>query len=153
MSLIVDMSQVENKLIAPLYLVLNDFVSITLLTQNIHWNVIGSDFFQIHNYTNSLYEDFFDDQDTFAERLRQLNVFVDVNSLKYNMPSISAPFDSKVAIGILIEANKKLIVDLTNLRNTAAQLNDLETQDLAIKELEESAKINWMLKSFNTNLR
>ena len=148
MSLIVDMSQVENKLIAPLNLVLNDFVSITLLTQNIHWNVIGSDFFQIHNFTNTLYEDFFDDQDTFGERLRQLNVFVDVGNLKYNMPSISAPFDSKVAIATLIEANKKLIVDLTNLRNISAQILDLQTQDLAIKELEESDKIDWMLKSY-----
>lgn len=148
MPLVVDTSKVENKLIAPLNIVLNDFINITLLTQNIHWNVIGEDFFQIHKFTNDLYEDFFDDQDEFAERIRQLGSFVDISNFKYNLPLLKAPFDTKNAILILIEANKKLLFGLTNLRNLAAQMNDLETQDMAIKEIEESDKINWMLASY-----
>ena len=48
---------------------------------NIHWNVVGKQFVQVHEFTESLYDAFFEQYDAVAETLKMRNVYP-VASLK-----------------------------------------------------------------------
>ena len=37
---------------------------------NVHWNVVGSQFVQVHEYTEEIYDDFFEKYDEVAEELK-----------------------------------------------------------------------------------
>src|SRR3546814_12959736 len=51
---------------------LADTFTLALTTQNYHWNVVGSNFFSLHNLFNEQYNDGFAAADESAERTRPL---------------------------------------------------------------------------------
>jgi len=49
---------------------LSNLAVLNVNLHNIHWNVIGQKFSEIHNYTEELYDDFFEKYDAVAELLK-----------------------------------------------------------------------------------
>ncbi|MCK9268352.1 MAG: DNA starvation/stationary phase protection protein, partial [Alkaliphilus sp.] len=49
---------------------LSNLAVITVKLHNIHWNVVGRNFMRIHNFTEELYDQAFEDYDEVAELLK-----------------------------------------------------------------------------------
>lgn len=56
------------------YKKLNEYLSnlavLNIKLHNLHWNVVGKEFMQLHNFTESMYEDMFKKYDEVAEHLK-----------------------------------------------------------------------------------
>jgi starvation-inducible DNA-binding protein len=130
---------------------LADALNLVLLTHLAHWNLEGSDFFELHKAFEQQYEELFGAIDEIAERVRALDAYAigGLNKLARiaGMEEFSAPMPQKDYVAALIVAHEKVIDDAVRARNLAGDLHDLESQDLMIKRLTFHQKTVWMLKS------
>jgi starvation-inducible DNA-binding protein len=135
-----------------LNVVLADSYALMGLTHLAHWNVEGSDFFQLHKAFEVQYENLFEAVDEIAERVRALDAYAAGGLAKLarmaDMDEFTAPMAQKDYVTALIVSHQKLIEDALHAREAAGHANDLETQDLMIKRLEWHQKTTWMLKSY-----
>ena len=119
-----------------------------------HWNVVGSNFPQYHEFLGSLYEELHNAVDPLAEQIRTLDSFAPF-SLSRMIELSSIREDTKVGDIEDIFANLIIANDIT--------MNSIkETYDMAEKEqafaysnflqdrLTAHAKHAWMLKSIAT---
>jgi len=119
-----------------------------------HWNVVGSNFPQYHEFLGNLYEELHNAVDPLAEQIRTLDSFAPF-SLSRMIELSSIREDTKVADIEDIFANLIIANDIT--------MNSIkETYDMAEKEqafaysnflqdrLTAHAKHAWMLKSIAT---
>ena len=135
-----------NKLLADSY-------ALMAQTHLAHWNVEGTDFFQLHTAFQSQYEQLFEAIDEIAERVRALGSFSEgglerlarLSDLS-QMPAGRLP--SKDFVAHLIEGNEKVAAQCKAVESAAQEADDLETQDLAIKRRQAHQKTLWMLNSF-----
>lgn len=135
-----------NKLLADSY----DLLAQTHLA---HWNVEGPDFFQLHSAFQNQYEELFPAIDEIAERVRALGSFSEgglerlarLSDLSA-MPAGRLP--AKDFVAHLIEGHEKVVAQCKAVETAAADADDLETQDLAIKRRQTHQKTLWMLNSF-----
>lgn len=117
-----------------------------------HWNVEGSDFFHLHTAFQAQYEELFAAIDQIAEHLRALDAYppsglatlADLSPIK-EMPTRSSAKDFVAGLTV---AHEGLVERLSGLRKTAADAEDVETEDLAIERLRIHEKTLWMLRSF-----
>ncbi len=142
----------DTRVVDGLNLVLADSYALMALTHLAHWNVEGSDFFQLHKAFQEQYEDLFEAVDEIAERVRALDGYA-IGGLKTfaqaaGMEEFKSPMPQKDYVAALIVANEKVVDDAVRLRDTCCESNDLQTQDLMIKRLEYHEKTLWMLKSY-----
>jgi starvation-inducible DNA-binding protein len=141
----------DTRLADALNLVLADSYALMALTHLAHWNLEGSDFFELHKAFEQQYEELFGAIDEIAERVRALDAYAigGLNKLARiaGMEEFSAPMPQKDYVAALIVAHEKVIDDAVRARNLAGDLHDLESQDLMIKRLTFHQKTVWMLKS------
>jgi starvation-inducible DNA-binding protein len=135
-----------NKLLADSYSLMAD-------THLAHWNVEGSDFFQLHTAFQSQYEELFSAVDEIAERIRALGSYAEGGLGRLAKLSDVAPLPggrlpAKDFVAHLIEGNEKASASCKALESAAQDADDLETQDLAIKRRQTHQKTLWMLNSF-----
>lgn len=139
-------------LVQTLNLVLADSYALMALTHQAHWNIEGPGFFSLHAAFQTQYEELFAAVDEIAERIRALDayavggLFTLANLAKIN--ESQAPLDQEAWVGLLHEANAKLLADLAMARDLAGRVNDSETQDLMIGRIAVHQKTAWMLRSF-----
>jgi starvation-inducible DNA-binding protein len=135
-----------NKLLADSYALLAQ-------THLAHWNVEGANFFQLHAAFQTQYEELFEAIDEIAERVRALGSYAEgglerlaeISDLSA-MPGGRLP--AKEFVAHLIEGNEKASAQCKAVESAAAEADDLETQDLAIKRRQSHQKALWMLNSF-----
>jgi starvation-inducible DNA-binding protein len=60
----------KNEMIEKLIIILASLYSLSLKTQNYHWNIIGENFYQYHKLLEKLYKDNLNSIDTLAEHIR-----------------------------------------------------------------------------------
>ena len=142
----------DTRLLDALNLVLADSYALMALTHQAHWNVEGSDFFQLHKAFQEQYENLFEAVDEIAERVRALEAYA-VGGLRKlaqmaDMDEFTSPAPQKDYVAGLIVAHEKLLEDALQAREAAGHSNDLETQDLMIKRITWHQKTTWMLKSY-----
>lgn len=122
---------------------------------NIHWNVVGGQFMQVHTFTEGLYDNFFEQFDEVAELLKMKNVtpFSTISDYVQHATIKEVPakdFTIKESLEIVLadlEAMKELA---TAIRNEADEANDFETvakfEDYVAKYSKNIWFINAMLK-------
>ena len=141
----------DARLIEQLNLVLADSYALMALTHLAHWNVEGSDFFNLHEAFEKQYQNLFEAVDEIAERIRALEAYapggLGTRSRLAGLEEFKAPMPQKDYVAALIVAHEKVIDDTTHARDRAGELNDLETQDLMIERISWHQKTIWMLKS------
>lgn len=142
----------DTRLIDNLNLVLADSYALMSLTHLAHWNVEGDQFFGLHKAFEEQYESLFEAVDEIAERVRALDAYA-IGGLATlaktaGMEEFKSPLAQKDYVAALIVAHEKVMTDLTQTRDLAGQINDLESQDLAIGRIQWHDKTVWMLKSF-----
>lgn len=116
-----------------------------------HWNVIGSDFSEYHDFFGKLYEELHDSIDDLAEQIRTLNSFapmslarmIELSSLKEdtNIPTLESMINN------LIQANDSVIETLTKTYELAEQQKEYAYSNFVQDRLTAHAKHGWMLRS------
>ncbi len=117
-----------------------------------HWNVVGSDFHQLHTLFGEQYNAMFEELDRLTEHMRylrmkapaQLSRVLDLSEIAEADP---VPTD-KVMISQLLSDNKKIITFFAELSELAEQNKSYATANLAQDLMESHGKFVWMLRSF-----
>jgi len=126
-------TKIDTRLADALNLVLADSYALMALTHLAHWNIEGSDFFQLHKAFEEEYENLFRGIDEIAERVRALEAYAMGGLHKLartaGMEEFSSPMPPKDYVAALIVAHEKAIDDATRARRLAGEMNDLESQD------------------------
>jgi starvation-inducible DNA-binding protein len=116
-----------------------------------HWNIIGSDFPQLHGFFGSLYEELHGAIDDLAESLRTLESFAP-GSLARMAELATIKEDTQIPtptnmINNLIEANEALMKSLTDAYEKAENEKVFAYSNFIQDRLTAHAKHGWMLKS------
>lgn len=134
--------------------VLADEYVIYTKARNFHWNVVGSDFQELHKFFEAQYEELNDIVDEVAERARSiggnslgtLKEFLSITRLKERPKEYA---DSKTMLKQLLGDHESLIQSLRKDLDTAAnKYKDMGTSDFLTGLMEQHEKMAWMARSF-----
>lgn len=117
-----------------------------------HWNVTGPSFFSLHNAFEEQYTELFTAVDDIAERIRALGSkapgglrnLAEMSEIREADENCTAP----EMVSHLYQSHELLISNLKKARNTAADAEDDQTEDLMIARIQAHDKAAWMLKSY-----
>jgi len=102
-----------------------------LKTQNYHWNVMGVEFYQLHEFYEEIYDELYEHVDIIAE-------------------DEEVVFDSFVQVNNLVKAND-VMIRIIKIAMTAAKDEDAEDiLDLLVNRLRQHKKHGWMLNAMLT---
>ena len=96
---------------------------------NVHWNVVGKQFVQVHEFTESMYDTFFEQYDAVAEALKMRNLYPVASLKEYleltTVKEIESKDYSVSEVIDLVESELKALCELaTSIRNEADEAND-----------------------------
>lgn len=123
-----------------------------LKTHRYHWNVMGPDFPQYHDFYEEIYTDLYEHVDPIAEAIRTLGKFPAGSLAEYAELSQVAEDDSPLVNPIeqlkeLIRAND-VVLRLIKIAITAAKEENAEDiLDLLVNRMRAHKKHGWMLNS------
>lgn len=117
-----------------------------------HWNVVGSDFFQLHEAFGDQYTTIQGELDRLTEHMRYLRMIaiaelsrvVETSEIQDASPN---PTD-KFMVSQLLSDNKKIIKLLTDVVESAEKTKQYTTSNIAQDLIETHGKYVWMLRSF-----
>ena len=122
-------------------------------TRRFHWNVVGSDFGELHKFFESQYEALDEIVDEVAERARALDgiaagsmaEFLRLARIKENP---GANPDARGMLGALLADHEAVVRSLRKDLQTADELGDAGTNDFLTGLMEQHEKMAWMLRSY-----
>lgn len=120
--------------------------------QNFHWNVTGSDFFDIHDITQEMYETALTDIDEIAERVRvfgqipvyKMKDYMDRSLIKESQHDLSAEFMAKQLISDL----EILIETFIGLHEASAKNGDVGGTFLASQMINKLETNHWKISTW-----
>lgn len=129
-----------------------DLAVLNVKYHNLHWNVVGERFEQVHVYLEEQYDDFFEKFDEVAERLKMLGEYplasmtsyLEATKVKeielrdYQIPEVFA---------IVKEELEKLRTLATNIRNLADENGDFVTVGMMEDHVAGYDKQLWFIDS------
>lgn len=145
-------SNKTKKTVEELNVLLADYHLYYQKLRNFHWNIIGKNFFDLHEKFEELYEDAKIKVDEIAERIltlryqptSNLSEYLKDSNLKESPSDIS---DSKM-IGILLEDHGLILKQMRKVTETADAAGDEGTMDLIGAYIRELEKTSWMLDAW-----
>jgi len=146
----------DDEIVTQLKLLLANTYSLYTQTQGAHWNVMGSDFPQLHTLFQTQYEELVLAIDLIAEHIRAYDA-ISPGSLQelLQLATTNEINFSQLAFGGNVDANHlidALLENHTIVADTARKLGDittheLHTNNLAADRLAAHKKAIWMLRS------
>ena len=118
-----------------------------------HWNVMGSDFFDLHVKFEEVYNQLYENIDELAERIltlgyRPLHAYTDF--LKHTThKEITNVKDGKECVANVIDGLGMLIVNHREIVKKADETDDIATADLLTKFVGDLEKRLWMFTMFS----
>ena len=117
-----------------------------------HWNVVGSDFFQLHEAFGDQYTTMQSELDRLTEHMRylrmkaitQLSRVVETSEIS---DATTNPTD-RLMVSQLLSDNKKMIELLTSVVKESEKTNQYTTSSIAEDLMETHGKFAWMLRSY-----
>lgn len=123
-----------------------------LKVQNYHWNIEGREFFAVHQFTETLYNELFTQVDEIAERVRTLGKKAPGTFRKYlelsHIQEASNEDSCETVMTIIQGDYQTLIADAKKIIALAEDSNDNGTADLLTPYVSSYEKSLWMMKSF-----
>ena len=137
---------------------LKDTYALFLLTHNYHWNVEGPKFVSLHTLFEQQYTEMFAAIDEIAERIRALDSYALPNHYDEILQSVAKLSSPVVKVKNKDEAADMMIANLLTLhqnvvksaqaaKSIADDVDDEESEDIAIGRVQIHQKSIWMLKS------
>lgn len=123
--------------------------------RNFHWNVVGDNFFDLHNKFEEMYEDAKIKIDEIAERILTLRYQPTSNFSDYlKMSSLKEASEKTKDIDMvkkLLEDHGKLLTQMRKVVETADKAEDEGTIDLIGGYIGDLEKVSWMLDAWTMN--
>lgn len=133
---------------------LSSLAVLNIKLHNLHWNVTGNQFKQIHDFTEELYDENFENFDAVAERLKIVGQEPLVKLSDYLANSIIEEIDNKdfspsEVVSILTADFKALRNLAVEIRNTADEDDDFVTVAQFEDYVEALDKNLWFLDAMS----
>lgn len=121
--------------------------------RNFHWNIVGHNFFDLHNKFEEMYEDAKTKIDEIAERILTLRFQPTSNFSDYlKMSSIKEDSENTKDIEMvkkLLEDHGKLLNQMRTVAETAEAAEDEGTIDMIGGYIGHIEKVSWMLDAWS----
>jgi len=141
-----------NKTVHQLNILLADYHLYYQKLRNFHWNITGSNFFDLHTKFEEMYDDSKIKIDEIAERILTLRYQPKSNFSEYltisNLKEASASLSDKEMINALLEDHSKLLKQMRIVIDAANHAEDEGTIDLIGGYIRELEKTSWMLDAW-----
>ncbi len=145
--------QASPELSASLQQVLVDLVELHLQGKQAHWNVVGTNFRDLHLQLDELVDFAREASDTIAERMRALDAVPDGRSDTVagstTLPQFPAYEHSTTEVVELITARVYAAVDTIRTVHDAVDAEDPSTADILHQLIDGLEKLAWLIKSEN----
>jgi len=141
-------------LIEDLKVALATTVAFKIKAQKFHWNVIGTNFKEYHEFFGELYEQAESTTDLIAEHIRSIGYFAPGSFAEYmELSDIDDDMDmesanSSVMMSKLYEDVETMIDNIEDVYRSAEEEEDWDISDFAAQRLTELKKSSWMLASY-----
>ncbi len=120
--------------------------------QGFHWNVVGGDFFEVHEVTEKMYKMAAENIDEIAERIRIFGVLPEVRLQNYMKNAIIEQTDtdksSQLMIFELIKDIQSLTESLLGTHESASANGDVGTALMVSEMIKELETFHWQLSSW-----
>ncbi|NHF61009.1 DNA starvation/stationary phase protection protein [Flavobacteriaceae bacterium TP-CH-4] len=144
-------------IVSELNLLLADYHVYYQKLRAFHWNILGQNFFDLHNKFEELYNDAKTKIDELAERILTLRYhpistfgeYLQVSSIKETSPLIS---DVQMVDEILKD-HGEILKQMSRVMKVAEEAGDEGTLDMIGAYMGELEKISWMLDAFRQDTR
>ncbi|HLV42332.1 MAG TPA: DNA starvation/stationary phase protection protein [Brumimicrobium sp.] len=121
--------------------------------RNYHWNVTGSEFFDIHETTEAEYTEVVGEIDDIAERIRVFGAtpyslmkdYLEVSEIE----ETGTDLNSKEIIQEILRDYEILFSFMVDTVEAAREIGDISTDDLVTGFMRRREKMHWMLSSFS----
>lgn len=139
------------ELIEKMKVVLASTFAAKLKAQSYHWNVIGSDFPQLHEFFATIYEDYEGAVDPLAEHIRQLGAFAPqtlsrMSELSIIMEDETVPNAVKM-IANLQTCNENLMNAVIEAYEMAEEQKMYGLSNYLQDRITAHSKLNWMIEA------
>ncbi|MCV7279374.1 DNA starvation/stationary phase protection protein [Mycolicibacterium flavescens] len=145
--------QASPELAANLQRVLVDLIELTLQGKQAHWNVVGTNFRDLHLQLDELVDFARENSDTVAERMRALDAVPDGRSdtvtSSTTLPQFPAYEVSTQEAVDLITGRIYAAVDTIRTVHDAVDAEDPTTADILHQMIDGLEKLAWLIKSEN----
>jgi starvation-inducible DNA-binding protein len=145
--------QASTELSASLQRVLVDLIELHLQGKQAHWNVVGTNFRDLHLQLDELVDFAREASDTVAERMRALDVIPDGRSdtvaAATSLPQFPAYEHSTDEVVDLITARTYATVDTIRSVHDTVDAEDPSTADILHQLIDGLEKLAWLIKSEN----
>jgi starvation-inducible DNA-binding protein len=141
----------EIKLIKSVQRLLANVFNEYLHAHGFHWNVVGPQFAQLHEFFGDIYEDVYGSVDSIAEILRQLDVKAPYQLSQFTKLKSTPESDASNAMDMISDLamiNNAVIANLTEVFDYANKLNLQDICNFVSGRLEMHQKWAWQLRSF-----
>jgi starvation-inducible DNA-binding protein len=136
--------------------VLVDLIELHLQGKQAHWNLVGTNFRDLHLQLDEIVDTAREASDTVAERMRALNAVPDGRSdtvtASTTLPALSPAELSTTETVDLITVRIYAAVDTIRGVHDAVDAVDPSTSDLLHEMIDSLEKAAWMLKSENRKI-
>ncbi|BBX02163.1 DNA starvation/stationary phase protection protein [Mycolicibacterium moriokaense] len=145
--------QASAELSANLQRVLVDLIELHLQGKQAHWNVVGTNFRDLHLQLDELVDFAREASDTVAERMRALSAVPDGRSdtvaASTTLPQFPAYEHNTGEVVDLITARTYAAVDTIRSVHDAVDAEDPSTADILHQLIDGLEKLAWLIKSEN----
>jgi starvation-inducible DNA-binding protein len=145
--------QASPELSADLQRVLVDLIELHLQAKQAHWNVVGTNFRDLHLQLDELVDFAREASDTVAERMRALDAVPDGRSdtvaASTSLPAFPAYEHSTTEVVELISGRIYAAVDTIRTVHDAVDAEDPSTADILHQLIDGLEKLAWLIKSEN----
>jgi starvation-inducible DNA-binding protein len=145
--------QASPELSAALQRVLVDLIELHLQGKQAHWNVVGTNFRDLHLQLDEIVDFAREASDTIAERMRALDAVPDGRSdtvaASTSLPEFPAYEQSTGDVVDLITGRIYAVVDTLRTVHDAVDAEDPSTADVLHQLIDGLEKLAWLLKSEN----
>ena len=143
--------EAEPALISALHKVFADAFVFYFKSHSFHWNVIGKDFPQYHDFFGKVYEGVFDNIDRLAEEIRALNAPAPMNlaslvadaSISENKDAL----DGIAMVRALASDNDKILAGLLACQKMAEAADEVGLANFLQDLFDGHKKFGWMFNS------
>jgi starvation-inducible DNA-binding protein len=152
---------IDNQKVLPvvseLNVLLTDFHVHYQKLRNFHWNILGKNFFDLHNRFEEMYNDTRVKIDEVAERIvtlkyhpiSKLSDYIEVSRIKESSPLLT----DEEMVADIINDNKIILEQLGKIIERATKAKDEGTLDLMGAYIRELEKSTWLLNAWSKSTK